>query len=76
MLYLLTEDEVIFRVDADTLETLTRVRVSGAGSLVSLAATSAGVVYATTELDLDLYRVDPISGEAVNVNLLDSIFAN
>lgn len=76
VLYLLAEDEVILRVDADTLETLTRVNVDPPTPLFSLAATDNGVVFATSEFDLDLYRIDQISGQGTPVNLLDSIFGS
>jgi hypothetical protein len=75
VLYLLTADGVILRVDADTLENLTRVRID-APQLSSLTATDTGVVYATSVLGLDLYRIDPFSGQSVNVPLSESVFAS
>jgi hypothetical protein len=75
VLYLLTSDGVILRVDADTLETLTRARID-APPLYSLTATDTGVVYATSVLDLHLYLIDPLSGQAVNARLSESVFAS
>jgi hypothetical protein len=74
VLYLLAEDEAILRVDADTLQTLTRVRIDPGVEMYSLAATDTGIVYATSVLDV--YRVDPLSGQAVDVNLSKLAFAS
>jgi hypothetical protein len=66
VLYLLSDQSTLLRVDADTLEWLGEVQV-GVSALNSLAVTANGTVYATA--GLELYRVDPLSGQAVNVGL-------
>lgn len=66
VLYLLSGQSTLFRMDADTLERLGQVQV-GVSGLNSLAVTANGTVYATA--GLELYRVDAFSGQAVNVNL-------
>lgn len=66
VLYLLTDDPVLMRVDADTLESLSVATLNVVG-LNSLAVTSAGVVYASA--GLDLYRINAQSGQATKMGL-------
>lgn len=67
VLYLLSDQSALFRIDADTLEPLGEVQVGISGAN-SLAVTANGTVYATA--GLALYQVDALSGQAVNVNLV------
>lgn len=66
VLYLLNDLSGLLRIDADTLELLSEVQV-GLDALNSLAVTANGTVYATA--GLSVYRIDAVSGRAVNVNL-------
>lgn len=66
VLYLLSEQAVLLRIDADTLEPLGEVQV-GLNAVNSLAVTASGTVYAAA--GLALYRVDALSGQALNVGL-------
>lgn len=66
VLYLLSQQDVLYRLDADTLETLSQVQLTVNG-LNSLAVTRNGTVYATA--GLELYRVSASTGQAVNVGL-------
>jgi hypothetical protein len=67
VLYLLSDQSTLFRIDADTLEPLGQVQVGVSGAN-SLAVTANGTVYATA--GLELYQIDPLSGQTVNVNLV------
>ena len=66
VLYLLSEQSRLSRIDADTLEPLGEVQI-GLSALNSLAVTASSTVYATA--GLELYRIDALSGQAVNVDL-------
>jgi hypothetical protein len=66
VLYLLSDPDVLYRVDADTMETLGQVQV-GISDVNSLAVTRNGTVYAASRLEI--FRIDAFTGQAVAVGL-------